>query len=99
MAQLLATDGVRIDGDAPWDMRVHDSRLYPRIIAHGSLGVGEAYMDGWWDAEDLDGFLWRVLAARLDERVGGFDDAALFVQSKLINLQNSLRARVVGKRH
>ncbi len=99
VAQLLAKAGVHIDGSAPFDMRVHDSRLYPRIIAHGSLGLGEAYMDGWWDAEDLDGFLWRVLAARLDERVGGFDDAALYVQSKLINLQNGLRARVVGKRH
>jgi len=40
-----------------------------------------------------------VLSARLDERVGGIDDAALYVQSKLINLQNGLRARVVGKRH
>jgi len=99
VAQLLATAGVRIDDDAPWDMRVHDSRVYSRIIAHGSLGLGEAYMDGWWDAEDLDGFLERVLAARLDHCVGGFDDAALYVQSKLINLQNGLRARVVGKRH
>ena len=46
VAQLLSTAGVRIDGGARWDTRVHGSRLYPRIIAHGSLGVGEAYMDG-----------------------------------------------------
>jgi len=99
VAQLLAMAGVRVDGDAPWDMRVHDSRVHARIVAHGSLGLGEAYMDGWWDAEDLDGFLFRVLDARLDGRVGGIDDAALYVQSKFMNLQNSLRARVVGERH
>src|SRR5690349_14636781 len=99
VAELLAIAGVEVDGDAPWDMRAHDSRLHARVIAHGSLGLGEAYMDGWWDADDLDGFLFRVLSARLDERVGGIDDAALYVQSKLINLQNGLRARVVGKRH
>ena len=97
VAELLAIASVRIDGDAPWDMRVHDSRLHARVIAHGSLGLGEAYMEGWWDAEDLDGFLFRVLSACLDERVGGIDDAALYVRSKLINLQNGLRARVVGK--
>jgi hypothetical protein len=66
IAELLETAGVHVDGDAPWDMRVHDSRLHARVIAHGSLGLGEAYMDGWWDAEDLDGFLFRALGARLD---------------------------------
>ena len=99
VTQLLETAGVRIDGDAPWDMRVHDSRVYARIVAHGSLGLGEAYMDGWWDADDLDGFLFRVLHARLDERVGGIDDAALYLQSRLVNLQNGLRARIVAERH
>jgi cyclopropane-fatty-acyl-phospholipid synthase len=99
IAQLLDAAGVRLDGDSPWDMTVNDQRVHARIIAHGSLGLGEAYMDGWWDAQDLDGFLLRVLRARLDERVGGIDDAALFVRSKLINLQHGWRARVVGERH
>ncbi len=99
VAELLDLAGVRIDGDAASDIHVHDERLYARIIAHGSLGLGEGYMDGWWDAEDLDGFLYRVLNAHLDERVGGIDDAALFVQSKLINLQNGLRARAVARQH
>lgn len=99
VAELLGLAGVRIDGGAASDMRVHDDRLYARIIAHGSLGLGEGYTDGWWDAEDLDGFLHRVLRARLDERVGGIDDVALFVQSKLINLQNGWRSRVVARQH
>jgi hypothetical protein len=93
IAQLLDLAGVRIGGAAPWDMQVHDSRVHARIVAHGSLGLGEAYMDGWWDAEDLDGYLYRVLAARLDQRVGGIHDAALYLQAKLINLQQGLRAR------
>ena len=99
VAELLLSAGVRIDGDAASDLRVHDSRLYARVLAHGSLGLGEAYMDGWWDAEDLDGFLWRVLRARLEEEVGGIDDAALYFHSKLINAQNGERARVVGRTH
>jgi len=81
VAQLLAMAGVHVDGNAPWDMLAHDSRVHARVIAHGSLGLGEAYMDGWWDAEDLEGFLWRVLIARLDERVGGIDDAALYLSA------------------
>jgi cyclopropane-fatty-acyl-phospholipid synthase len=97
--ELLNLAGVRIDGDAPTDIRVHDPRLYARILAHGSLGLGEAYMDGWWDADSLDGFLFRLLDTRLDERVGGFDDAWLFVKSYFINLQRGRRAYEIGERH
>ena len=96
---LLAIAGVRVDGDAPADMLVSDQRLFARVIAHGSLGLGEAYMDGWWDARDLDDFLYRVLRAHVDERVGGLEDAALFLQSKLVNLQRGRRAYEVGERH
>ena len=96
---LLTLAGVRIDGDAPTDLQVHDEHLYARIIAHGSLGLGEAYMDGWWNAADLDGFLFRLLAAHLDERVGGIDDAALFLRAKLVNMQRGRRAYKVGEQH
>jgi len=97
--ELLALAGVRVDGDAPSDIVVHDPRFFARAIEHGSLGLGEAYMDGWWDAADLDGFLYRLLDARVDERVTGLDDAALFLRAKLVNLQRGRRAFVVGERH
>jgi cyclopropane-fatty-acyl-phospholipid synthase len=96
---LLDAAGVRIDGPAPSDVRVHDPRLYGRVLAHGSLGLGEAYMDGWWDADDLDGFLFRLLSARLDERVGTLEDAWLYLKARLLNLQRGRRAWVIGERH
>ena len=40
-----------------------------RVAAYGSLGLGEAYMDGDWECDRLDGFFARVLRARLDRRV------------------------------
>jgi cyclopropane-fatty-acyl-phospholipid synthase len=96
---LLNFAGVEIDGNAPTDMRVNDPRLYSRILAHGSLGLGEAYMDGWWDTGDLDGFLFHLLDTRLDERVGGLEDAWLYVKSRFLNLQRGQRAYEVGERH
>jgi cyclopropane-fatty-acyl-phospholipid synthase len=38
-------------------VRVHDTRVYSRILQEGSVGLGESYADGWWDADDLTGFL------------------------------------------
>jgi cyclopropane-fatty-acyl-phospholipid synthase len=69
------------------------------VLAHGSLGLGESYMDGWWDVEDLDGFLFKLIDARLDEKVGTLDDAWLYLKARFVNLQRGRRAFVIGERH
>jgi len=38
-------------------MTVHDPGVYARILRDGSVGLGEAYADGWWDADDLTAVL------------------------------------------
>ena len=96
---LLAQAGLTVGGPQACDPQVNDAHFYHRVIAHGSLGLGEAYMDGWWDATDLDGFLFRLLNAHIDERVHGIDDAWLWLKSKLVNLQRGRRAYVIGERH
>ena len=99
VAALLETADVRLDGGRPWDMQVHDKRLPVRLLAQGSLGLGEAYMDGWWDSADLDGLLWRLLRARLDERRPGLADAWDGLKARLLNLQSARRSFEVGRRH
>ena len=96
---LLAAAGVRIDGPDPTDLQVHDPRFYSRVLSHGSLGLGESYMDGWWDAGDLDGFMFKLIDAHLDERVGTLEDAWLYLKARLVNLQRGRRAYAVGERH
>jgi cyclopropane-fatty-acyl-phospholipid synthase len=41
---------------------VHRPRFYRRLALGGSVGAGEAYMDGDWDSDDLVGVV-RLLAA------------------------------------
>jgi cyclopropane-fatty-acyl-phospholipid synthase len=67
--ELLRLADVGIDGARPFDLRVHDPRFYRRVLAEGALGLGESYMDGWWDCEQLDEFFHRVLRARLQEKI------------------------------
>jgi cyclopropane-fatty-acyl-phospholipid synthase len=99
VAALLETADVRLDGSRPWDLEVHDARLPTRLLAQGSLGLGEAYVDGWWDSADLDGLLWRLLQARLDERRPGLADAWDGLKARLLNLQSARRSLEVGRRH
>jgi len=67
--ELLTTAGVQVDGSQPWDIQVHDDRFYNRILRDGSLGLGESYMDGWWDCDSIDAFIDRVLRAKLRKKV------------------------------
>ncbi|MBE1161662.1 cyclopropane fatty acyl phospholipid synthase [Dyella acidiphila] len=97
--ELLQAAGVHIDGPAPTDMRVHDEQLYARVFAHGSLGLGEAYMDGWWDAEDLPGLFTRILSSHLDEHLKTLDTLIAHLKARFINLQRGEHAFEIGKAH
>jgi cyclopropane-fatty-acyl-phospholipid synthase len=66
--ELLAQADVRIDGDRPWDISVHDDRFYERALTLGALGLGESYMDGWWDSADLAEFFSKILGAGLNNK-------------------------------
>jgi cyclopropane-fatty-acyl-phospholipid synthase len=96
---LLDQADVRINGNRPWDIHVHNPDTFQRLLARGSLGLGESYMDGWWDCERLDEFITRALRARLQEKVRNPALALLAVKSRLMNLQSVRRAWQVGRKH
>ncbi len=98
--RLLAEADVRLDGDRPWDLRVHREELFGRVLAGGSLALGEAYMDGWWDAARLDQLFARVLRADLGRRVRvGWRDLLRGLQALLLNRQSRRRAFRLGEHH
>ncbi|MEN6488877.1 MAG: hypothetical protein ABFD66_08340 [Smithella sp.] len=47
--QMLSEIGIQINGPDRWDIQVQDERFYIRVLKDGSLGLGESYMEGWWD--------------------------------------------------
>ena len=102
LRELAALAGVRFNGDAPWDIQVHDQAVYRRILTRGSLGFGEAYMDGQWDCEQLDELFHRLLSIDVDEKMVGLARMRLLLESlrhRLLNLQSEARAFLVGEQH
>jgi cyclopropane-fatty-acyl-phospholipid synthase len=98
--ELLDQADVRIDGHRPHDIRVHHAGFYPRVLAGGSLALGESYMDGWWDCDALDGFFERILRARLDQRARK-SKALLWavLKAKLTLAQGRRKAFDIGRHH
>jgi cyclopropane-fatty-acyl-phospholipid synthase len=96
---LLAQAGVHPGGGAPTDPVIHDDRFHRRVLAQGSLGLGESYMEGWWDVPSLDGMLCRLLRDGTDQRVHGLGEILDTIRARLLNLQAGRRAYAVGERH
>jgi cyclopropane-fatty-acyl-phospholipid synthase len=98
--ELLSLADVEINGKHPWDMQVHNDDFYGRVLSQGSLGLGESYMDGWWDCEELDQFFYRIVRADLESKVRGNWKLLLkALWARVYNLQSKGRAFQIGERH
>jgi cyclopropane-fatty-acyl-phospholipid synthase len=97
--ELLRVADVTIGGGRPWDIEVHDKRVYTRVLLEGSLGLGESYVDGWWDTERLDELCYRLLTSGLDTRVRPWTELLRGLSARILNLQTPSRALEVGRRH
>jgi cyclopropane-fatty-acyl-phospholipid synthase len=97
--EILAFAGIGVNGSEPWDIQVHDERFFDRALAEGSIGVGESYMDGWWDVHALDEFFTRFRRADLASQVHDLKTALLVLKTRAINLQTRARAKEVAHAH
>src|SRR3989344_7985991 len=98
--EVLKKADVTIGGGHPQDITVHDERLYNRVVRYGTLGLGEAYMDGWWDANALDVFFYTVLRAQLEKHFKiNFASVLTIAKAFIFNLQSGKNAFTVGKEH
>ena len=72
--------------------------MYGRILRDKNLGLGESYMEGWWDCPRLDEFIYRILSERLDEQApGGLKLLVPVVQAFLFNRQSKTLSQIVAK--
>ena len=98
--ELLDLAEVQVNGSHPWDIQVHDDRFYDLVLRKTDLGLGEAYMHGWWDCEATDQLIARICLAKLPEQLKGNWRLVLnTLRTRLFNLQSKSRAFEVGEYH
>ena len=90
---------IKLNGDRPFDMQVIDERTYSRILLNGSLGLGEAYMDGLWECPQLDEFFNRIFKIASYEKAKRFKEFWLILKSTFANMQFGSRSSDVVKTH
>ncbi len=98
--KLLNAAGIQINGSRPWDIQIHNNKVYKRFFSQGTLGLGEAYMDGWWDVKRLDEFFNRIFKANINRKVPINLQIILGIfRTTLFNLQTKIRSLKIGEIH
>lgn len=98
--KILSSADIAINGERPSDILVHNHDLFSRVLAQGSLGLGESYMDGWWDSDALDQFFFKLFRSdAIANAPINLNTIFAVMQSKLMNLQSKARAFQVGEQH
>lgn len=98
--KLLSLADIKINGKRAWDIQIHNNNLYRRFFSQGSLGLGEAYMEGWWDVKRLDQFFSRIFKAGLDKKAPkNLQIILTLLHSRLFNPQSRSGARKVIDEH
>jgi cyclopropane-fatty-acyl-phospholipid synthase len=101
--KILDRCDIKIGGDRPTDLVVHHPLFYRRVINKGSMGLGESFMDGWWDTRDfyaLNDFFRRVLEGGLEYYFpNNAKDMANVIKAKIFNPQTKTKSKKVGMQH
>ncbi|WP_291097856.1 MULTISPECIES: cyclopropane fatty acyl phospholipid synthase [unclassified Flavobacterium] len=91
--ELISETGITINGNKPYDIQVHNPKFYQRVLSQGSLGVGESYMEGWWDCEDLDTFFNKIFTNGIEKKLqNNWKFILLALKAKIFNLQTKSKA-------
>ncbi|MEW5746286.1 MAG: cyclopropane fatty acyl phospholipid synthase [Nitrospirota bacterium] len=98
--EILSSAGIGINGASPHDLRIRDDRFFERILRDGSIGLGEAYMDGWWECACLDELFCRLMPLEPELRLRkSLKLATHLLKAAVLNVGSRSRAYAVGKKH
>ena len=100
--RMAALSGISFSGEQPWDLRINDPAFYQSVMRDGSLGLGETYMLGHWDCEQLDELFTRILSFDLDKQILSLTPLKSLleiVRQRLLNLQTKDRSEQVALAH
>ena len=91
--RILESADIAIDGTRSSDIQIRDTRFYRRVLQQGSLGLGESYVDGWWDAVRVDEFIAKLLqSTQAPRKRSRWADGYRVLLNILSNRQNRWRS-------
>lgn len=99
LTHLLHKAGIEPNGESPWDPKIRDERFYRAVLLGGSVGLGDAYLNGWWDCDDIAGFILRIVKSGFHLRVPRIDLFLRKFRFGLTDAQDRAHSKRVAEVH
>lgn len=100
VSRIIGLAGIAVNGDRPFDLKVYNDGFYGRVLAKKNLGLGESYMDNWWDCSALDQFIAKILQINLRKHLKqDWTTAWEIIKAAALNLQRPTLSFRVGEMH
>jgi len=96
---LLYEAQITLNGSGDSDLQVINPEFYSRVLSDGILGLGESYMDGWWDVKKPDELFYKLINATLQEKVKTWKIVPHILKAKIFNAGKESKAFEVGVKH
>ena len=97
---FLSRAGLQINGPNEFDPEVASNEFYRMVTLKGMLGLGESYVLGHWDCEDLEGFFLRAFrAGLLEELASALPMKVMRFMYRVGNPQSVIRAKHNAQDH
>jgi cyclopropane-fatty-acyl-phospholipid synthase len=98
--EILASVGIRVNGKRIFDIQVKNEDFFKRFIKEGTLGLGESYVEGWWECDRLDEMFARLIQTDFMEIYKNrLTFIFYYLRARLSNVGKKPKAFEIGKRH
>ena len=98
--RILAAADISINGNNPWDLEVKHQDFYGKVLRDGSIGLGESYMEGWWDCGCLPELFRRLIPSEPEKELRKNLKMIVYLfQSVVLNPGRNSKAYEIGQRH
>jgi len=98
--EMFLQADIRINDTRPCSITVLNNHFYERVLRDGLLGIGESYMDGWWESDAIDEITSRFIKADLQKN--SYKNPRLilsYLTAKLRGIGRKSEAFEVGEKH
>jgi len=99
LSGLLAKTGVEVSSSELADIIVRDRSFCREVLLTGSMGLGDSYIKGKWDSDNLDEVIYKIVKSGLHQLLAPIYDFVGIQRRKMRNLQDKEGSKKVMDEH
>ena len=100
VTHLFERAGLQIGGSKANNVVVHDDRFFKEVLLKGSIGLGDSYVEGTWDASSVDDVVFALIKSGVYNSIlSQIYDTVGSVARRIQNLQDRIGSYQVIDEH